>query len=103
MKAHTPGPWKLIWYGTERYPYPLSIHTEDDANWIARDGTVARPEDAQLMTAAPSLLEALQAIARQACVQPDRDPMQAYSDIELIRELAESAITKATTNKAENG
>lgn len=34
-------PWKVILHGNERYPFPLSIHTADDACWIARDGTVS--------------------------------------------------------------
>ena len=25
MSTPTERPWKLLWYGTEQYPYPLSI------------------------------------------------------------------------------
>lgn len=62
-EQHTPGPWRLILHGNERYPYPLSIHTEDGERWIARDGVVATVADAQLIAAAPRLLAALAAIA----------------------------------------
>lgn len=60
--THTPGPWKLIWWGNERYPYPLSIDTADDACWIARNGTCSNPADARLIAAAPDLLAALKAV-----------------------------------------
>jgi hypothetical protein len=62
MAKHTPGPWKLIWHGTEKYPFPLSVHTEDDASWVARDGTVSSAANAALISAAPALYEALESI-----------------------------------------
>ena len=57
---HTEGPWTLFWHGNETYPYPLSVHTADGAAWIARDGTVSSKASAQLIAAAPELLEALE-------------------------------------------
>lgn len=51
-EGHTPEPWKLIWHGNETYPFPLSIHTEDDTNWIARDGTVSSKANARRIVAA---------------------------------------------------
>ncbi len=45
-------PWKLILHGNEKYPFPLSIHTTDDAEWIARDGTVSSLDHAKLIVAA---------------------------------------------------
>lgn len=54
-KAHTPGPWNLIWRGNEVYPYPLTILADNDSAWIARDGTVGNPADARLIAAAPDM------------------------------------------------
>ena len=54
--GHTPGPWKLIWWGNEEYPYPLSVHSGDDTLWIARDGTVSSHANARLIADAPTLL-----------------------------------------------
>jgi hypothetical protein len=51
--APTPGPWKLIWYNNATYPFPLSVHTEDDCYWIARDGTTSSEANARLIVAAP--------------------------------------------------
>ena len=55
----TPGPWKLIWHGNEKYPFPLSLHTADDTCWVARDGTVSSEANARLIASAPALYEAL--------------------------------------------
>ena len=52
--------WKLILHGNERYPFPLTIHTEDGSIWVTRDGTVSSLERAHLIAAAPALLEALE-------------------------------------------
>lgn len=71
MTEYTPGPWKLIWHGNERYPFPLSVHSADDANWIARDGTVSSRANARLIAAAPDLYEALkEAKAIIGCTVP---------------------------------
>ena len=51
--------WKLILHGNEKYPYPLSIHTDDGEEWIARDGEASSLEHAHLIVAAPALHEAL--------------------------------------------
>ena len=62
LQAHrkwTPGPWNLVWWGNETYPYPLSILADNDGMWIARDGTVSSEANARLITAAPDLFEAL--------------------------------------------
>lgn len=55
----TPGPWKAIWHGNEKYPYPLSLHTKDDRSWIARDGTVSSYANASLLESAPDLYREL--------------------------------------------
>ena len=56
----TKGPWKLILHGNEVYPFPLSVHAEDDANWIARDGTTSSIANARLIAAAPEMAELLE-------------------------------------------
>lgn len=60
--GHTPGPWRVIWHGNEKYPYPLSVHTADGAYWITRDGTVSSVANAKLIAAAPDMLAALKAL-----------------------------------------
>jgi hypothetical protein len=55
----TPAPWKLIWHGNERYPFPLTVLTEDDCCWITRDGTVSSEANARLITAAPDMARLL--------------------------------------------
>lgn len=62
LAAATPGPWKLIRWGNEKLPAPLSIHTADDECWITRGGTVARESDAALIALAPSLAADLLAL-----------------------------------------
>jgi hypothetical protein len=58
---HTPGPWNLVWWGNEKYPYPLSSLADNDGKWIARDGTVSSEANARLIAAAPDLLAACRA------------------------------------------
>lgn len=55
---HTPAPWNLVWWGNERYPFPLSVLADNDGAWVARDGTVSSEANAHLIAAAPDLLEA---------------------------------------------
>ena len=55
----TKGPWNLVWWGNEQYPYPLSILADGDGAWIARDGTVSSVANAHLIAAAPDLYAAL--------------------------------------------
>ena len=52
MTEHTPEPWRLIWWGSERYPFPLSIQSADDRYWIARDGQVSSEANARRIVAA---------------------------------------------------
>lgn len=58
-EAATAGEWKLIWGGSEEYPYPLSIHTVSDAEWVARDGTVSTRENADFIVQAKTDIPAL--------------------------------------------
>lgn len=58
---HTPGPWNLVWWGNETYPYPLSILANNDGAWVTRGGTVSSEANARLIAAAPAMLEALKA------------------------------------------
>ncbi len=68
---HTPGPWNLIWWGNEKYPYPLTILADNDGAWVARDGTISNPADGRLIAAAPAMFNAL--LAARAIIQEDRD------------------------------
>lgn len=96
-------PWKLIWHGNERYPFPLSILSEDGGTWIARDGTVSSEAYASLIVASPRLLAALKdARAVLNGEYPDwADHHQAlFNQIELAIEQAEQSPSE---NVSDNG
>ena len=61
MSAETKRRWTAIVHGNEQYPFPLSIHTDDSTEWVARDGCVSRREYIHLIAAAPDLYAALEA------------------------------------------
>ena len=56
MTAHppapTPTPWTLLWHGNEKYPYPLSVMSQDGTGWVARDGQVSSEANARLIVTA---------------------------------------------------
>lgn len=54
----TRGPWELVWWGNEQYPYPLSVNANGGASWVARNGAVSFPGNASLIAAAPDLAKA---------------------------------------------
>ena len=56
--SHTKGPWNLVWWGNEQYPFPLSILANNDGAWVSRGGEVSSEANARLIAAAPDLLEA---------------------------------------------
>ena len=56
--SHTGGPWDLVWWGNEQYPFPLSILANNDGDWVSRGGEVSSEANARLIAAAPDLLEA---------------------------------------------
>ena len=90
----TPGPWTLIWHGREVYPYPLSIHTEDDSMWIARDGTISTLANARLIAAAPEMLEALASIRQfSSAIERGEEPWR--EGVQEITRMALAAIAKA--------
>lgn len=89
MGSWTKGPWKLIRHGNETYPFPLSVHSEDDAFWIARDGTVSSEANAHLITAAPDLYEACQEAWEQVALMA-KDPTTNW----LVKQLG-AALAKA--------
>ncbi len=97
--THTPGPWKLVWHGNEAYPFPLSVHTEDDDCWIARDGEVSSEANARIIAAAPELLEALEAMMVMADQGPHprklNDALIWKENDELAWSLARAAIARA--------
>jgi hypothetical protein len=68
---HTPGPWNLVWWGNETYPYPLSILADNDGAWIARGGTISNPADGRLIAAAPEMMAALK--DARAIIYEDRE------------------------------
>ena len=88
---HTPGPWRLVWWGNEAYPYPLSILAENDGAWIARDGHVSSDANARLIAAAPDMLEALRGMLRLA--------EAANVSERIICHEARAAIARATGEK----
>lgn len=94
MIERTPGPWKLILHGDEKYPFPLSVNTENDEFWIARDGHVARLSDAHLIAAVPDLLEALEDIYGmiESCADVSTSP---DSLPQMVKKQARAAIAKA--------
>lgn len=57
--SHTKGPWNLVWWGNEQYPFPLSVLADNDGAWVSRGGEVSSEANARLIAAAPDLLEAL--------------------------------------------
>lgn len=98
--AHTLKPWNLIWHGNEQYPFPLSIHSEDGEEWIARDGTVSSEAYARLIAAAPELLAALKGIIDNTDPDP-HDPWRCrtlnngFARWEALIAAADAAIAKA--------
>ena len=92
MTKHTPGPWKLIWHGNEIYPFPLSVHTEDDDCWIARDGTVSSEANARLIAAAPDLLAALELMVNEFAMMIEE---YGGSDSDSVMNQARAAIATA--------
>lgn len=88
--SHTPGPWKAILHGNETYPFPLSIHTADDANWIARDGTTSSIANACLIAATPDLLEALKNWRAMFKFYHPDDPV-----MNKLREVTDEVLAKA--------
>jgi len=83
--THTKGPWNLVWWGNEQFPFPLSILANDDGAWVTRGGEVSSEANARLIAAAPDLLEALK-IAQLWLDIDGRYDMQAIN----------AAISKAT-------
>jgi hypothetical protein len=63
-KEATYGPWRLVWHGTERYPFPLSIVTVDERSWVTRDGTASSEANANLITEMRNALPELLKLAR---------------------------------------
>ena len=60
--------WRLIWYGNEEYPYPLSIETADGKEWVARDGTVSKRKHARRIIAAVNACSGIPTEALEADV-----------------------------------
>lgn len=80
MTTHTPGPWNLVWWGNEKYPYPLTILADNDGVWITRDGSISNPADGPLIAAAPDLLAIAKRILERGyvseCIEEERADYQ---------------------------
>ena len=89
MNNHTKGEWLLERSGLTEMQY--DIDTDDNSTLIARVGT---KEDAQLISAAPDLLEFAQEI-RIICKRILVGRSDGF-DIKELRQMAEDVIKKAT-------
>ena len=103
MTAHrpapTPTPWTLIWHGNEKYPYPLSVMSQDGTGWVARDGQVSSEANARLIVTAVNahapLVEACRAaLARINGLHKEIEGWKdrhgiAYTVVRLTRQKAE--------------
>ena len=105
---HTPGPWDRSIPPAEKHPFIWSKQNKYVAQIIALGMSCEEAEaNADLIVAAPDLLAALEEIAdddchggcvpcRQQCHNVD----QLLDEIACLREIARSAISKATGEDA---
>ena len=103
---HTPKPWKLIWWGNEKDPYPFDVETEDGASWITRAGTVSSKAYGILMAAAPEMYEALRDTADYLIATHGPIDEAAASDLERWDDKEAGRVyrdTCAAIAKAEGG
>jgi hypothetical protein len=98
-QMHNPGPWKLVWWGNEQYPYPLSVLADNDGAWIARDGTVSSEANARLIAAAPDMLAALDPDTLEAIANEIGGEFKHSARADSLRVIAKqqrAALAKAT-------
>ena len=97
MSKHTPGPWQYAFEGGT-----VAFIVEADGTAVAKISTTENstahnrlPANAQLIAAAPDLLETLQAIESAANYAKD-NPRKQTDKLFDILELSRAAIAKAT-------
>jgi hypothetical protein len=95
MSKHTPGEINTLTIGELDEMERRGALAESVELPIALFKELVRAARNQL-AATPILLDALEAINRQACPQPDRTGVMAMSDLELITDIARAALAKAT-------
>lgn len=88
MSKHTPGPWSVVDQG-ERVMVECG---DEHADWICEVTGGFRATNAQLIAAAPDLLEALIELTMATLTIPDIPP----GPMAGIWDKAEAAIAKAT-------
>ncbi len=94
MTKHTPGPWKVYQVG---FGYNITPDVSSETPWVlAKVYQCSNAHaNAQLMTAAPDLLEALKAIS-EGMGRYNRNKLQhAENTIEDMKAIALAAIDKA--------
>jgi len=84
--THTKGPWRLVWWGNDQYPLPLSILANNDEQWVTNGGCVSSEANARLIAAAPDLLEALRAA---------KTWLEGWASAESELAIIDAAISKA--------
>ena len=91
---HTPGPWRVV---NKPRLSSLEVYAGDTAIcelWRRAD-RAAEHATAQLIAAAPDLLEALKAINEAACYVTEEDPSNQRMGLLLIGTIARDVIAKA--------
>ncbi len=79
MGKHTPGPWTVSKHGTPAYALQFGVYASDDTNDFAIVRYDNAEANANLISAAPELLEALEWVLRIA-----EDNLKSYTE---MREL----------------
>jgi hypothetical protein len=86
--------WRLILHGNEKYPYPLSIETDDGSKWIARDGFVSSLDAARLIAAAPELRDKVIKLEQELIIEK-KALESVCADREQLREEALAKFPRA--------
>jgi hypothetical protein len=98
MSKHTPGPWQVgPAYDNDGIAEVIIEHKTEHGNLVvavALGGLVGQAENANLIAAAPDLLEALQALCEYA--ETSDDCQYGTLSTKFVRDVALPAIAKAT-------
>jgi hypothetical protein len=101
---HTPGPWYWIEGGRNDMPILTSdagrvCHFGNNRSYYPNEGDPPEEPDAQLIAAAPDLLEAVKLVIAWYEAEDDHSKADFYQRIEMCREseaACRAAIAKAT-------